>query len=388
MNIFYLYRVLRKFTLKLFIIIFFTCFFSACMLNPIIRALLFTEKESQGNANLLLLAGISNPGNSSLASSDKDITSYSIPSLNLVGTFSGDKIQLVSNTLTSISSYTAEFTTTGQKVVIADVEQISNVTTNSYASSLTYTVTAADGSTKNYYVSLTAPRSYGGSSLRIWLKADAISATNGSSVTSWTDQSGFGNHFTNATNITYQTSRINGLPAIRFMHSALSTIETTTATGLYVDNSASYFIVMKYISNAGAEQTIFNVGDTFGRQFDIRSSPVNVYLGRNNQGWDYMSVFTFPTEFVAFGSLQNLQVSKNEIWNGDFKGWVNPASGLESTYTGNPAIAKLSAGGTTMEVAELLYFNTFLSQLEVNKIFCYLNTKYNLSSNTLNCNNI
>ncbi len=358
------------------------------MLNPVIRALLFTEKESQGNADLLLLAGISNPGNSSLASSDKDITSYSIPSLNLVGTISGDKIQLVSNTLTSISSYTAEFTTTGQKVAIADVEQISNVTTNSYASSLKYTVTAADGSTKNYYVSLTAPRSYGGSSLRIWLKADAISATNGSSVASWTDQSGFGNHFNNATNITYQTSRINGLPAIRFMHSALSTIGTTTATGLYVDNSASYFIVMKYITNAGGSQTIFNIGSTNGRQFDMTFSPVNVLLGTNNVGWDYTSSFTFPTEFVAFGSVQNLQVSKNEIWNGDLKAELTPANGGASMYGGTPTTSYLSAGGTTMEVAELLYFNTFLSQSEVNKIFCYLNTKYNLSSNTLNCNNI
>ncbi|MDZ4725521.1 MAG: hypothetical protein SH817_05160 [Leptospira sp.] len=381
--------------MKILILLFCTFFFNACLLNPIIRALLFSEKNNS-NLNFLFLAGMTNPTsatelNESTISSNKDITSYSIPSLNLTGNISGDKISLVSDTLTSISSYTANFTTTGQRVTISGVEQISGVTSNFYTSNLTYTVTAADGSTKNYYVSLTAPRSYGGSSLRIWLKADSITAGNGSSVASWTDDSGYGNHFTNV-NVPaqpiYQTSRINGLPALNFTQSGVSSLGITTATGLYIDNSASYFIVMKFYTNAGGAQTIFNIGGTDGRQFDMTSSPANVWLGRNNSGWDYFSSFVFPTEFVAFGTVQNLQVSKNEIWNGDLKAELNPASTIDSMYAGNPVNAFLSSGNSDMEVAEFLYFNTFLSQTEVNKVFCYLNTKYNLSSTTINCNNI
>ncbi|MCU0823286.1 MAG: DUF5018 domain-containing protein [Leptospira sp.] len=384
----FLNRILRNLVLNLCLLIYFQIFLNACFLNPIFQVLVFSERDSGGNSNPLLLAGILGASGSF---SNKDITAYSIPSLNLTGTIAGNRILLVSDTLTNVSSYTAEFTTTGQKVTIGGVEQISNVTTNSYTSSLTYTVTALDGSTKDYSVFLTAPRSIGGSSLRIWLKADAISATNGSEVESWADLSGFGNHFTNLTvsaQPIYQTSRVNGLPALLFTQTGLKTIGTTTATGLYIDNSASFFIVMKYISNAGGAQTVFNIGSTNGRQFDINDTPRAALLGTNNVGWDYTSLFTFPTDFLAFGSVQNLQISKNEIWNGDFKAELRPANGGPSMYSGTPASSYLSAGGMDMEIAELLYFNTFLSQSDVDKIFCYLNTKYNFSSTTLSCNNI
>ena len=55
---------------------------------------------------------------------------------------------------TDISSLVAVFTTTGVRVAVDDTEQQSGVTINDFTEPVTYTVTAQDGSTVNYLVSV------------------------------------------------------------------------------------------------------------------------------------------------------------------------------------------------------------------------------------------
>lgn len=100
------------------------------------------------------------------------ITSYSIPAINATGIITGNQISVIAPTLTALSPQVATFTTTGQSVTVSGVTQQSGVTSNDYASPLIYQVTGADGGKATYTVTLTAPRVYGGSTLRLWLRAD------------------------------------------------------------------------------------------------------------------------------------------------------------------------------------------------------------------------
>jgi|GEM_PF-2634396 len=87
---------------------------------------------------------------------DKEITAFSFASLSPVvnGTISGTTITLTVPFGTSRNPLTATFTTTGASVKIGGTLQISGTTANNFTSAKTYTVTAADTSTKNYTVTV------------------------------------------------------------------------------------------------------------------------------------------------------------------------------------------------------------------------------------------
>jgi hypothetical protein len=318
--------------------------------------------------------------------SRKEITSYSIPSLGLTGIISGNQINLASETLTSFSPLIANFTTTGSSVTVSGLEQQSGVSVNSYTTNLIYKVTARDGSSQDYTVTLTAPRTYGSGSLRIWLRADSLTLNDGDPVVSWNDLSGLSNDFAQGLpgrQPIYIRNQINGLPSLRFTQAASTELLTSTGTGFYgINDSGSFFIVLKFNQHIGTV-TILNLSGVNGRQFDIGNSPNVVFApGRNGIGNIVTSGLFIPlSSYIAIGSIQNLLTSQNEIWNGDLKG--TQTVGLYGYVPGGSAY--LSNGNLDADIAELLYFNTALSQNEIDKVFCYLRLKYNLTSTTTSC---
>lgn len=56
----------------------------------------------------------------------------------------------------------------------------------------------------------------GASSLVLWLNANKVSGTNGSTITTWNDQSGYGNDFTVGNGAVFNTSGVNGYPTFSF----------------------------------------------------------------------------------------------------------------------------------------------------------------------------
>ena len=56
----------------------------------------------------------------------------------------------------------------------------------------------------------------GTSDLVLWLDANTVSATNGSTVTSWADQSGYGNDYTAGNGAVYNSGVQNGSAAFSF----------------------------------------------------------------------------------------------------------------------------------------------------------------------------
>lgn len=334
----------------------------------------------------------SSPNESSpnASSSNKDITSYSLPSLGIQGIISGSIISLSSDSLTSIGSYIARFSTTGESVEIGGVIQRSDVSLNSYSNNLTYTVRARDGTTKDYSISLSAPRSYASSSLRVWLKADSLSLNDGDSVGTWNDLSGFGNHFSQGNapqRPIYKTAQIGSLPSLQFRIANSQRLDITGGTGLYVSNSGSLFLVIKVLGTSASGTTLLNIHGGNGREFALQHPNGEFVVCRNALGCNQISALQNPlNSYLAIGSIQDANVTVNEIWNGDTKGSISAAGGVfDYVAGGSPGSGYLSNGNLDADIAEVLFYNTAVSSNERDKIFCYLRAKYKLTATSTSC---
>ena len=96
------------------------------------------------------------------ASTAKDMTALSFMSSNngalakdVTATISGTSIDATVPFGTDVTALKATFSTSGDTVEVSSVEQSSGVTANDFSSAVTYTVTAADSSTKDYTVTVT-----------------------------------------------------------------------------------------------------------------------------------------------------------------------------------------------------------------------------------------
>ena len=97
-------------------------------------------------------------------SSAKAFTAFNIASpVVATGVITGNTIAVTVPNGTPVTALVATFTTTGISVTVDSIPQTSGSTTNNFSSgSLTYTVTAADGSKQNYTVTVTVSSSLSG----------------------------------------------------------------------------------------------------------------------------------------------------------------------------------------------------------------------------------
>jgi DNA-binding beta-propeller fold protein YncE len=102
-------------------------------------------------------AGDSPQGNNPASSSSKEITTFVIVSPLGTGVIdeSAKTVSVMVPSGTTVTNLVATFTTTGLKTTVGAVEQISGITPNNFTSPVVYTVTAQDGSTNNYTVTVT-----------------------------------------------------------------------------------------------------------------------------------------------------------------------------------------------------------------------------------------
>lgn len=317
-----------------------------------------------------------------LLAAGKEILEYSIPSLGVTGIINGNQIVITSESIVAISSYVATFKTNGVSVSINGVPQTSGVTSNDYNSPLKYIVTGADGSKNEYIVQMIAPRVLGSGSLRLWFKADQLTLNDGDPILTWSDVSGYGNHVTQASAPTvhtlYRKGQVNGYPVAEFRSVNVSRMNLSGGVGLYVTNSGSVFFVMKLVNTITGGITVINIHGGQGREISI-DHPISTYLVcRNGASCSTISALPIPkNDFIAIGSVQVLMTSGREYWNGSLKGQVP----ISYDYSGgaSPNTIYLGNGNLDADIAEVLYFNTDLSDADVAKVFFYLNTKYGLS---------
>ncbi len=97
-------------------------------------------------------SGSASPTPSPVSPSSKDITAFSIN--NVAGVINGTAITVSLPQGTVGTNFVATFTTTGTKVSVNGVDQVSGVTSNDFSQPVTYTVTAEDNSTQSYTVTV------------------------------------------------------------------------------------------------------------------------------------------------------------------------------------------------------------------------------------------
>ncbi len=87
----------------------------------------------------------------------KAITSFSFESIGITGNIDEGTHDIFMTVPygTDVTTLVATFTSTGEAVHVGAVEQVSGTTPNDFSSPLVYTVTAEDGSTRDYTVTLT-----------------------------------------------------------------------------------------------------------------------------------------------------------------------------------------------------------------------------------------
>ncbi len=108
-----------------------------------------TAEMSEGSASTDITVTV----NANISSA-KAITSFRITTPSTSGFITGNNISVTVPFGTAITSLVAVFTTTGVSVRIGAATQTSGVTTNNFSSDVVYTVTAEDGSSSSYTVSV------------------------------------------------------------------------------------------------------------------------------------------------------------------------------------------------------------------------------------------
>jgi uncharacterized repeat protein (TIGR02543 family) len=88
------------------------------------------------------------------ASSAKELTAFGFISPAATGVFNDSNITVTVPYGTKVTALIASFTTTGASVSIGTTAQVSGTTPNDFSSPVSYIVTAADGSTQTYVVTL------------------------------------------------------------------------------------------------------------------------------------------------------------------------------------------------------------------------------------------
>src|SRR5947209_18963882 len=104
------------------------------------------------------------------------------------------------------------------------------------------------------------------SGLMLWFDASQITGlSNGSSLTTWTDQSGNANNATTGSGtVTYNTARINGLPAGTFSGAYIS-----LASAIAASSGNTAFVVSK---NAASGKGTFLGANTSGFAYSTGAS--------------------------------------------------------------------------------------------------------------------
>jgi hypothetical protein len=215
------------------------------------------------------------------------------------------------------------------------------------------------------------------SGLQLWFKADTFAVSDGTSVSSWADQSGNANDGTvSSGTATFHTAQINGRPAVTF-----SSCHLTLATGIVPSNGHSLFAVFK-LSSTAAKSSLFSGA----------ANTLTYWLanGGKLQGVDKTQALQFG---VGTASQDTNWHQSNVLMSNNSGGFflqfrLDRASDATSSSTatdvgsGNQTALGYNAanGGEAFagQLAEFLYYNRTITSTEVTTIETYLNSRYAL----------
>lgn len=201
--------------------------------------------------------------------------------------------------------------------------------------------------------------------LQLWLKSTDIAGVNNDPITAWTDASPAGNNLsTDANSPTLITSAINGYPVCRLTNDRMTTAaavlssatQTTTFMVFAPKASTVGFVFIQGTSSFSFE----NAGGTNGE----------FYIGNSGGA-------TAGTSVNGTFEVRTLKSDASQMTS-----YRNGTAGTTVGYSGNTGTSVFKLGHSSnvqADVAELLVYNTLLSDSVIASINSYLGTKYNIT---------
>ena len=240
-------------------------------------------------------------------------------------------------------------------------------------------------SSSTFYTGLTLPVT--GASL--WLDAsDSANITlSGSNVTTWSDKSGNGNHFTapGGAEPLYVTNSQNGLPGIKFFPSSAIKYLTNTSLGNWSESLFTYFVVFNSTTTSSNYPALLG-----------RNTAGALQIGGNNGGPAGLAISkigtaTQSTSLTYTGTTADVGVYKataasstsvtvQAYKNGTAASAVVTQGSLTSTGDKNSIGATTNGGGDSMApnayICEAILYPSSLSDADRNKVEGYLKAKW------------
>jgi hypothetical protein len=235
-----------------------------------------------------------------------------------------------------------------------------------------------------YPVPVTASPTIPYAGLALWISADCITVTdastcsapaNGTSISTWDDRSGNYLHFLqNNGTCTYNTSQINGLPAVSF-----SSCQMKAFAYPPFQYDITVFIVMQ--RSGGTKGGLFGVSVNQGFYYWTDSS------GKQQGSDDNNSVQTGTGTAAADTNWHQMNVGCTHASHPSFRldrsadATLSGANCSLNENTGIWAIGYNSvAGGEDLagSIAEIIVYRRLLSSAEITTVETYLHSRYNL----------
>jgi len=230
----------------------------------------------------------------------------------------------------------------------------------------------------------------GTSDLVLWLDANTVSASNGSTQTSWSDQSGYGYDMNAGNGAVFYTSVQNAYPAFSFNGSShyfqrayTADLNPSTFTIFAADNVTSSGNYKAVISNRDDPSGSATAG------FILYSQPTNnnwaFWTGRSSGGWEVTSGGTSTA-----GNWAGQTIEYQNSSNGK-KMHINGSLDAENTHslTTNPSNPIRIGAGKNEDSSPDYYYQGYIGEIIMYKVVLnsaqriivqnYLAAKYNYS---------
>lgn len=227
------------------------------------------------------------------------------------------------------------------------------------------------------------------SGMQLWLKADAnvykdagsTLAVDGDLVQQWNDQSGNGNHASQATGANrpiFKTNIQNGKPSVRtdgiasYMSGAVVNATTT----------ATVFVAAKRISSQGGASTCIFIRGSQANDYDNPASFIAAYESGSSTIQVYrqvaLSVVTHPGNGVAYVFATVFDGANNTAYlNGAAQAAVGSTGSFitDTYYLGTRKVGSLTQFAN-YELLEILYYAAALNTANRQSVESYLKTRW------------
>ncbi|MEM7162655.1 MAG: T9SS type A sorting domain-containing protein [Bacteroidota bacterium] len=241
----------------------------------------------------------------------------------------------------------------------------------------------------------TGPGGIGNSSSNgLWLRADMITLSSGSSVSSWADDSGNGNdgfQSVAANEPTFVTNQMNGYPIVRLDGSG-DQIEVADADILDNSGGLTYYVVIRPNNLNGNPRGILGKRTNFSTTSDYAytwffhgSNLLNVDLNTSNNRFDTGSIsYSNSTNYIlslGFDGSQAVGVRASVYTNGNVTRQSTESSSTLINSSENLVLGALNVNyGQYLgaDYAEVIQFNKTLNSTERIIVENYLSAKYDI----------